>query len=122
MWALLRFQSSIRNSAHEVQFTINLAVIGKAKWARAQRWWRERWPEAKALEPVPLAGAMYPGEASFAWDRRIGHLTPENHDFWWIIDSEDSVAIVAESAVNAVRSYGLPALLRERDRVAAGLS
>src|SRR5262245_58367069 len=70
VWTLLQFQSSIHNSMAEVRFTINLAVIGKAQWVRAQQWWLERWPDGKPLPPVPSARMEYPGEAKFAWKRR----------------------------------------------------
>jgi hypothetical protein len=121
VWTLLQFQSSIHNSVAEVRFTVNLAVIGKAQWVRAQEWWLEQWPGAKPLPPVPSARFHYPGEASFAWRRRIGHIMPANDDAWWVIDSEASVDQAADLVVAAVRDHGMPALLHERDRVASVL-
>jgi hypothetical protein len=103
-WVRLGFQSSMRNTAECVTFTVNLAVVNKEAWARARI-------ERPHLPEVPLPNIGY-GEPT--WQQRLGFLMPSAFDRWWVITNHRNAPKVAGKAVAAIREYGLPELLRRR--------
>ena len=102
-WALLGFQKSAWGDAREVQFTVNLTVVGKRAWedARAER------PYLGA-RPAPNTGYGFP-----TWGERIGLLLPEGTDLWWSVAADSSTVSVVEGVLAAIRDYALPEMRRE---------
>jgi hypothetical protein len=100
----LGFQSSKYSTGDAVSFTINLSVVGKEAWNRA----REEHPHF-SIRPAPNT---YYGK--FSWWRRIGSLMPGGQDQWWIIAAGQPTAPIAGEVVDAIREFGIPAVLAQR--------
>jgi hypothetical protein len=108
-WARLGLQASRHNSDQEVRFTINLCVVGREAWARAR-------DAAPHLPEVPRVGVEYGRYAKLDFSQRLGWLMPGRQDRWWTVLSEGATGVGGE-VLDAVRVYGLPALLAARARV-----
>jgi len=100
VWALLDFQKSAGNSAHEVKFTVNLLVVAKKSWNVA----REKWTFYPAK---PSANRVW---QEVEWQTRIGRLLPDGLDHWWWLRDGDEVSRVGPDVVEALTVWGLPAL------------
>ena len=97
-WAQLGFQKSSYSGADEVQFTVNLSVIGRAEWEsqRAAKPYLGRQPK-----PCTLYGP-------WADQVRIGQLTPARGDKWWrIIRGADVEPVRADTLADLLK-YGVP--------------
>lgn len=105
-WALIGFQKAARQTAGQVEFTLNVTVADKLGWAQARR----REPHLPAR---PSPNTVY-GPAA-AWHSRIGHLLPTDRDTWWTITATTDPEPVARGVISAVTEYALPAI-RERRR------
>ena len=105
-WALIGFQKAARQTAGQVEFTLNVTVADKLGWAQARR----REPHLPAR---PSPNTVY-GPAA-AWHSRIGRLLPADRDTWWTITATTDPEPVARGVISAVTEYALPAI-RERRR------
>lgn len=100
-YLLLGFQGDKYNTAEEVTFTVNLAVISKQEWENGWEWWWSKVPTATVNHPV----GQY---------MRLGHLMPQKRD-WWEITVGGSTPDLAAEVVDAIQRYGIPEMLRIKD-------
>jgi hypothetical protein len=97
-YLLLGFQGGRYNTADEVTFTVNLAVINKQEWEDGWECWWSKVPTATANHPV----GQY---------MRLGHLMPQKQDYWWEMTAGTSTPELVEEVVNAIHRYGIPEML-----------
>jgi uncharacterized protein DUF4304 len=90
------FQASRWNNPGRASFTVNLSTYLPAI------------AEAKGEDPILEPTKVRPPHAGL----RIGHLMPEQTDYWWNITSPREVESVAQQVTVALREYGLPYLAR----------
>ena len=105
-WVRLGFQASQFNTADEVSFTINLAVVDKDTWRRQRQ-------ERSYLPDVPSPGTYY--GVPF-WQTRIGHVMPERRDVWWALSTGEAVGPVVSEVLAAIRDCAIPALTEQRSK------
>ncbi|WP_239175534.1 DUF4304 domain-containing protein [Actinoplanes cyaneus] len=106
-WALLSLQKSVSGTAAEVKFTVNLAVINKNTWTKA----REEWPH---LPERPSSANLSYGIG--APTERLGKLTPQAADKWWLVGSGVELEAVAEEIASLIDRFGLPWLSHQMDQ------
>jgi hypothetical protein len=99
-YLLVGIQGSRSNTAGVVRFTVNLAVISKAKWKQG---WRAWWGRPSATAQGPVGTYM-----------RLGELTPQHDDVWWELTPDADTATLAAEVVQAVQQFGLVWLLEAR--------
>lgn len=95
-WRLVAFQRSRWNDASTVEFTVNLARVGR----RAYEAERERltWLPTRPSGMGPLPGGRHV---------RLGQLLPAGGDRWWRIDPAADAAEVGREVAEAIGSVGL---------------
>lgn len=98
--ALLGLQKSAFSDRDALKFTVNITVAAVAAW-EAARTAKPRLPEK------PAANTLY---GSFIWQSRIGRLLPAGQDHWWWLAADDDWRPVADEVVQAIESFGLPAM------------
>ena len=97
-WAQLGFQKSAFSSGDEVQFTVNLTVIGRDEWAK----------QAAAKPHLGKAPAPSTHYGTWANQVRIGSLTPEGSDKWWRLIRGNDPDPVAADTLGDLLTYGVP--------------
>jgi Domain of unknown function (DUF4304) len=102
-WVLVGFQKSTYSNADAVRFTINVTVVSKRRWRKAQG-------EHSYLSDRPSANISYGG---FAWQRRIGQLVPDVEDKWWTVGTGRPTGSVSVEVLDAIRVYAVPAIDRQ---------
>jgi hypothetical protein len=98
-WALLGFQKSRGSDRSMVKFTVNLCVIDKAKYSKAQ--------EKASFLPAKPTPNMRGGPG---WWKRIGEVFPQRHDLWWTLRDGDATPAHAQQVLLAIEGHGLPAM------------
>ena len=89
---LINIQASKWNEGNEGQFTVNVGVY---------------YPEIeKVTDALPVNGL--PKEFDCTIRERIGHLSQDNKDTWWKINSSSNDAEVSENVANHVKDLCLP--------------
>jgi hypothetical protein len=83
---LIGFQKSNTSSAYSIKITVNLAT-----W-------------------LPALSKGKPNIWDAHWRERIGHLSPQQTDLWWVIDSPECAQRVGEEIANLIQRWGLPAI------------
>lgn len=99
-WAGIGFQASAWSDKSAVQFTVNIQVVEKDRWAEllASRPDR-RYPKR------PAANSSY--STRVAWATRIGELM-DGQDHWWSTRGVVNLAALAEEVVEVIRERVLP--------------
>jgi hypothetical protein len=108
-WAVIGVQKSRSNTTDRVRFTINLTVVPRDVWARAQA----TWPSQLSRRPAPnmdSGGLIAESDRRCYWHARIGMVMPGTHDTWWEITPRIDTETTAREVVSAVREFALPAL------------
>ena len=96
---VINVQASQWNEGNEGKFTINVGVY---------------FPEiSKIIEAPPFRGE--PKEYDCTVRERIGLLTPENKDHWWLLDGSVNDLEVSEDVANQVEEICLPWLSKMSD-------
>jgi hypothetical protein len=108
-FATVGFQSSSYSTAELMKFTVNLKVTLKTDWAAA----KEEFSWIKSATPRP--NISYSGVRE--WFCRIGTLMPDANDRWWDLGANDDLATVAKEVLTALRTWGIPELIRQRDQL-----
>jgi hypothetical protein len=103
-WALLGCQTSDSSTGQVSKFTVNLQVIDRMAWEEARMEWS--W---LAVRPSPNVKYRVG-----SWDTRIGHLLPEHRDHWWHLAAGDNPMTVANQVLEALLTWGIPALRAEQ--------
>ena len=106
-WALVGFQKSQASEASYVRFTVNATVVSREAWEQERA-------ERPYLPERPSPNTFY---GKFAWQERIGGLMPGGQDRWWEITGRTDARAIAESVIEAIRDYALPAMHDEMRRV-----
>ena len=88
----IQFQASRWGSADEGSFTVNLTVPIPVLY--------EAWT-GKMFPKNPVSGA-------FGIGTRIGHLMPENKDFWWSVDRQSDIDAISREVVEVLADYAVP--------------
>jgi hypothetical protein len=99
-WAGIGFQASAWSDKSAVQFTVNIQVVEKDRWAelvasRPDRHYPQR----------PAANSSY--SSHVAWVTRIGELM-DGQDHWWSTRGVVNLAALAEEVVREIRDRALP--------------
>lgn len=99
LFKIVQFQGSKWNTPDSVRFTVNLMI--------ALPYFHEKWTG----QPFP----RNPGSAAPVLSQRIGHLMPENQDFWWKVTPKSDVERIASHVTSALTDAGLPFLEEHAD-------
>jgi hypothetical protein len=99
LFKVVQFQASMWNTPDSARFTVNLMV--------ALPYFHEKWTGL----PFP----KNPGSAAPVLSQRIGHLMPEQLDYWWEVTPKSNVERVATHVTKALTEGGLPFLDRHAD-------
>jgi hypothetical protein len=99
-WAGIGFQASAWSDKSAVQFTVNIQVVEKDRWAElvASR------PDRKYPQR-PAANSSY--SSRVAWATRIGELM-DGQDHWWSTRGVVDLGALAEEVVREIRDRALP--------------
>jgi Domain of unknown function (DUF4304) len=99
-WAGIGFQASAWSDKSAVQFTVNVQVVEKDRWAElvASR------PDRKYPQR-PAANSSY--SSRVAWATRIGELM-DGKDHWWSTRGVVDLAALAEEVIREIRDKALP--------------
>lgn len=99
-WAGIGFQASAWSDKSAVQFTVNVQVVEKDRWAElvASR------PDRK-YPRRPAANSSYGSRV--AWATRIGELM-DGQDHWWSTRGVVDLAALAEEVIREIRDKALP--------------
>ena len=98
-WALIGIQKSMYSDSNGLKFTINLYVVSKELW--------EIMREERNHFPVkPTANTHW----GIGWNKRIGHLFPDELDHWWSFDVGTDIDILASEVIDAICSKAVPAM------------
>lgn len=97
---LVGFQGDRYNTADDVRFTVNLAVISKHDWEQG---WQPWWGKPSATMQGPVGTYL-----------RLGLFMPEQDDVWWELSPGTDVAALAAEVVQAIQQFGIPGLLQVR--------
>jgi hypothetical protein len=104
--AVLNIQASRSNLGATGKFTINLGRYFPSV--------------ARAAGKPELQGP--PKEYECTVSLRIGHLLPENLDYWWEVGLETNIEQLAVDVARAVEDVGLPWLRRRGQTWGSGLT
>lgn len=99
LFKVVQFQASMWNTPDSARFTINLMIV--------LPYFHEKWTG----QTFP----KNPASAAPVLSQRIGHLIPENRDYWWEVTPETNVERVASHVKDALSDQGLPFLDRHAD-------
>jgi Domain of unknown function (DUF4304) len=98
-WAIVGFQKFSWSGQDQVEFTLNVTVVSRGEWTRAQ----EERPYLPA-RPSPNVGA------GFGWETRVGSLMPGEAERTWIITGDRPTEPVAGEVVGVIEQFVLPAM------------
>lgn len=94
-WALIEFQKSQKSDSQKVIFTVNLGIAS----GRLQEFFTGR------SENFPFVDRCQ-------WRQRIGFLTQNQEDKWWIVDSEASVESTSAEVLQLILDIAIPEIER----------
>jgi len=98
-WAIVGFQKFSWSSQDQVEFTLNVTVVSRDEWMRAQE-------ERPYLPARPSASVG----AGFGWETRIFSHIPGTTEKTWIIAGDRPTKPVASDVVGAIEQFVLPAM------------
>jgi hypothetical protein len=98
-WAVIGFQKFTWSDQDNVEFTLNLTVVGRDQWARA----REERPHL----PAKPSGNVF---ANVGWEGRVADVIPDSSgDVTWAVSEATPAEAVAAEVVGVITDYVLPA-------------
>lgn len=98
-WKCLSFQKSSFSDAENLTFTINLLVIDRNQWEIARK-------KHSSFPKKPTATTFW----GIGWQKRLGHLMPENRDYWWEISLKTDLDQLSANVLKIIEQYALPNL------------
>jgi hypothetical protein len=71
---------------------------------------KSRWNVKSVVEFTASLGAAHAPSKRGYWSSRLGHLMPDLDDTWWILPAGSATQELFDDLMDAIRSFGTPAL------------